>query len=409
MKYLIVILKINRYQSFFIAWLCVGWLGFTILITTPAYSQDNSIAKCDSCVASLIDLLDGPGGSYIDIARQKAIEACRQAAWENPGVSRIEQQVGELFLGGNEPHYAAYWLERAAKKGNVNGQFYLATLYYTGQGLQKSYEQAAKWFNLAAGQGDVRAQNNLGALYQMGYGVEQDYKKAAEWYQKAANEGDADAQTNLGILYEKGWGVPQDYERAVELYRQGAAPGSKTSHSSNGTINRRAQAQLGYAYYKGHGVERDFNEAYNLLSEAGRGAYGFPWAKVDAFIMQANGVGTQQDCLSAYQGLEKLINPSPYDPAPFNPLVADFASYYLRKNPWLKKRATLHKDQDTRRTEEGVSANSVVGGLFLLGILMFDSDGKQTKSDASTYKYNEFNPGFTPEYWEQGNFFMGGY
>ena len=101
-----------------------------------------------------------------------------------------------------------------ANKGNAQAQLSLGVMYYLGQGVTQSNENAAKWFQRAAKKGNVLAQNLLGEMYDQGSGVPQDYKIAAKWYRLAAEQGDTHGQYNLGIMYARELGVPQDYIQA---------------------------------------------------------------------------------------------------------------------------------------------------------------------------------------------------
>ena len=79
----------------------------------------------------------------------------------------------------------------------------IGEMYFYGNDVEQSYEEAVKWYTLAANQGDAYAQLNLGVMYDNGRGVEQSYEEAVKWYTLAANQGDADAQCNLDKIYEK--------------------------------------------------------------------------------------------------------------------------------------------------------------------------------------------------------------
>jgi len=98
-----------------------------------------------------------------------------------------------------------------AEEGNADAQFYVAVMYYNGQGVPQNDEEAVQWFRKAAVKGHARAENNLGGLYMEGRGVPRDNKEAAKWYRRAAEQGLAQAQYNLGFMYGKGAGVPRDF------------------------------------------------------------------------------------------------------------------------------------------------------------------------------------------------------
>jgi TPR repeat protein len=74
----------------------------------------------------------------------------------------------------------------AAEQGNAEAQAALGGMYYFGNGVLKSVEEAVEWTEKAAEQGDTAAQRNMGFMYYNGEGVEQSYETAAKWYTKAA-------------------------------------------------------------------------------------------------------------------------------------------------------------------------------------------------------------------------------
>ena len=102
-----------------------------------------------------------------------------------------------------------------AKQGDVEAQYKLGLMYYTGAYVTQNYKQAAYWFEKAATLGVAKAQYNLGLMYDNGQGVTQDYKQAVYWFEKAATQGLAKAQYNLGLMYSNGQGVTQNYKQAA--------------------------------------------------------------------------------------------------------------------------------------------------------------------------------------------------
>jgi TPR repeat protein len=75
---------------------------------------------------------------------------------------------------------------REAEQGDAEAQFSLGVMYFIGDGVEQSYEEAAKWYEKAADQGVRKAQSSLGTMYYAGDGVEQSYEEASKWYEKAA-------------------------------------------------------------------------------------------------------------------------------------------------------------------------------------------------------------------------------
>ena len=89
-------------------------------------------------------------------------------------------------------------LREAAEKGHAGAQYNLGSLYYLGNGVAKSVEEAVKWIRKAAEAGDPGAQWHLGHFYQTGEVVNKNLEEARRWYQKSADQGDV-----LGIKFLK--------------------------------------------------------------------------------------------------------------------------------------------------------------------------------------------------------------
>ncbi|VGO16593.1 Secretory immunoglobulin A-binding protein EsiB [Pontiella desulfatans] len=114
---------------------------------------------------------------------------------------------------------AARWFRQAAEKESAKAQYYLATYYRDGRGVEKSMEEAVKWYRLAAEQGYAKAQYGLGLRYAKGEGVEKNPKVAAEWILKSAEQGYALAMVAMVYRYEKADGVDEDMDEAMRWYR----------------------------------------------------------------------------------------------------------------------------------------------------------------------------------------------
>ena len=90
-----------------------------------------------------------------------------------------------------------------AEKGKATFQRKLGTMFYTGQGVEQSYEKAVEYYTMAAEQGHAVAQCNLGTMFENGQGVEQSCPIARKWWTKAANQGQEDAINYLKKTPEK--------------------------------------------------------------------------------------------------------------------------------------------------------------------------------------------------------------
>ena len=120
---------------------------------------------------------------------------------------------------------AAYWYRRAAKLGHLNAQYNIGVAYANGDGVQKNMVDAVRWWRVAAVSGSINAQFNLGIMYLKGDGIRRDASEAVHWWNKAAQQGDPAAQYNLGALYANGQGVSQDVSVALDWWTRAAEQG----------------------------------------------------------------------------------------------------------------------------------------------------------------------------------------
>ncbi|MDY6336004.1 MAG: tetratricopeptide repeat protein [Succinivibrionaceae bacterium] len=143
-----------------------------------------------------------------------------------------------------------------------SAQYYLGFMYFNGQGVAQNYDEAARHLLQAAQQGHAEAQNLLGRAYFRGQGRKQSFNEAVKWWSKAAEQGQAEAQNSLGDAYCKGKGTEQNYKTAVTYYRKAA----KQGHSG-------AETSLGDMYKKGLGVDQDTGEAVKWYWKAAEHGY----------------------------------------------------------------------------------------------------------------------------------------
>ena len=94
---------------------------------------------------------------------------------------------------------------QAAESGDIEAQYWLGVLYYSGQGVSEDFKKAIYWFEKAAEQGrHVGAQYELGWMYYYGRGVSKNVKKARYWFEKAAEQGHANAPHALSVVKDVG-------------------------------------------------------------------------------------------------------------------------------------------------------------------------------------------------------------
>lgn len=141
------------------------------------------------------------------------------------------------------------WYSRAAKAGNVQGQFNLALLYDQGLGVRANDTEALRWYLAAAKAGDGQAQFNLANMICLGRGCPADAKLAEQWYRKAAAQGEAFALYNLGTLYESGQGMEVNSAMAEDFYRQAAAKGVAEAQFNLGNLLRGRDVEAALDFY----------------------------------------------------------------------------------------------------------------------------------------------------------------
>lgn len=138
---------------------------------------------------------------------------------------------------------AAYWLERAARRGLAPAEFRLGGLYEKGVGVKKDLARARELYEAAAAKGNGKAMHNLAVIYAEGVNGAPDYNKAGEWFRKAANHGVRDSQYNLGILYARGIGVQKNDAEAYKWFALAADQGDKEAGAKRDEIAKRLDVQ----------------------------------------------------------------------------------------------------------------------------------------------------------------------
>ncbi|MAZ02529.1 MAG: hypothetical protein CMN56_05265 [Sneathiella sp.] len=94
-------------------------------------------------------------------------------------------------------------IKKMAESGDPWGQFYLGSMYGSGNGVSKDLYKAVKWWSLAAKQGNATAQYNLGVANEYGKGAPQDFQTAYMYYYIAAENGSHQYGTALDRVANK--------------------------------------------------------------------------------------------------------------------------------------------------------------------------------------------------------------
>lgn len=207
-------------------------------------------------------------------ASPNAIDPAVTAKAEGGDIASMLELGRAYFTGKGTPidlDKAHLWLQRAADKGSFEAQMVLGTAHMNGTRFAKDDTLAAKYLQLAAEQIDIKpaelgaralAQYFLASLYEQGRGVEKSHDTAIQYLKLAATNGNSGAEFDLGVLYTDGRrGVAADKAQGCQLFVKAADQG-----------HIRAMHNAAYCYQSGTGVAKDLNTAvryYTKASEAG--------------------------------------------------------------------------------------------------------------------------------------------
>ena len=148
------------------------------------------------------------------------VTACAQK-----GFLREQASLGLMYYDGDgvkkSNGEAVYWLSKAAERGSVNAQYWLARLHKKdGCGLSCD-RLAAKWYGKAADQGDYMSQLIIGDMYIRGVGVIQDKVLAHMWFNIATLEGTRTAREKMDRIAKEM--SPSQIEKAQDMAREWVA------------------------------------------------------------------------------------------------------------------------------------------------------------------------------------------
>jgi len=149
--------------------------------------------------------------------------------------------------------------QQASIKGDANGDYNLALMYFYGKGVPVDFQKAKFLFTEAANKGDAEAMAQLGGINFTGLGQTRDVQQGLVWFKKAADLGNADALYELGLLSETGTINRVDFAAALKFYHSAADKG-----------NERAMLALARMYHYGLGVEKDLRTSadfYQILAD----------------------------------------------------------------------------------------------------------------------------------------------
>ena len=162
--------------------------------------------------------------SYCDVEKETKFETVTACAQK--GFLSDQTSLGYLYYKGDgvkkSTGEAVHWLSKAAERGSVNAQYWLAELYKKEDGCGSSCDRlAAKWYRKAADQGDYKSQIIIGDMYIRGVGVIQDKVLAHMWFNIATLEGTRTAREKMDRIAKEM--SPSQIEKAQDMAREWTA------------------------------------------------------------------------------------------------------------------------------------------------------------------------------------------
>ena len=124
-----------------------------------------------------------------------------KAAFENEDSELAFQfERGKAALDNRDFKVAIRKFKVLAEKGHAGGQFYLASCYARGIGVDLDFTKAVKWYRKAADQDDALSQAALASMYGNGYGVNKSNLTSLKWNILAALNGHKDSANHLLMM-----------------------------------------------------------------------------------------------------------------------------------------------------------------------------------------------------------------
>ncbi|SDN96923.1 TPR repeat [Prevotella communis] len=160
---------------------------------------------------------------------------------------------------------SAYYLQKSAKLGNAEAEYYMGIVYYEGNGLPHNWQKAHEWFEKSIEHGYPKAMRMLAKMYHYAIGVNQNIMKALDLYTQAAEAGDGTAMKALGQVYHTGELGVKDDNRSSKYYLNAY---NCLYEQALGDNDPEAQYEIGCSYLDGEGIEQDYIQAREWFERA---------------------------------------------------------------------------------------------------------------------------------------------
>ena len=329
----------------------------TTKVTKPKTEIEKLEESCNNgnakdCTKLSLKYVDGVGvKSDGNKAADYIVKGC------NLGDSEACFLIGKTLYSEKEYSQAFKFYEKSCNLNNSKGCFELASLYYKGEGVNKSEKKSIELSEKSCYLNNYIGCVAIGIAYEGGFEVKQDKEKALKLYKKACdggiddgctryknllnpkteiekleescNNGNASDCADLGYKYDIGEGVTENNYKAVELYKKGCDLGSAIGCNNLGVMyeygyggvtkdyykavelykkgcdggNALGCNNLGVMYRKGYGVTKDYYKAVELYKKGCDGSSARGCTNLG--FMYENGYGVTKDYYKALELYKK--------------------------------------------------------------------------------------------------------
>lgn len=137
------------------------------------------------------------------------------------GDSKAELSMGKSYLYGfygfpKSMRLAEMWLHRAAAQGESDAVYRLGWIYF----VQEQYDEAITQFMRVVDVEHEKAQFAIATMAYSGFGMEKNFDKSFKWFSEASKNGNGNATSNIGIMYIRGQGVKKCRKTGVKWLKK---------------------------------------------------------------------------------------------------------------------------------------------------------------------------------------------
>lgn len=200
---------------------------------------------------------------------QGAISLCLREAYY--GSLPAEIALGDVYRKQSDWDHAALWYNVAGMHGDQYSQYQSGLLCLEGKGANKDARAAVNWFLAAARAGYTPAQFKLASLFHSGDRIEKNEYLAFQWYRACAKE-EPQAAFQVGIAYLTGdLGQKRDLDLGIRYISYSAKQGNNAAKTLLDNIIAEAKQPESQKKMKNMGGEV-FRTSHNIkqMSDAAR-------------------------------------------------------------------------------------------------------------------------------------------